>query len=406
MKKLTIISAGVGNLDYLTQEAKDIISNHKNIYVSEKRFFAFKELNPRIKLISYSKLEQTIDNSKKDIAIIVSGDYGFYSIAKTLIRIFSEKKEIQLINGINSMQYFASKLNFVYHDWVSLSLHGSNANKLLAYVSYNEKVFLITGGKSRANEVCQTLLNSGFENLNIFVGENLSYENERIIFGSLQEISKMEFDELTVMLIENPYFTKANQVLKDTDFVNSKIPVTKDVLRWALVNKLELAPNDIVYNIGAGAGDVSVEIATKVTSGLVYSFDNDETSIKTMERNKIQNGAFNIFNIKAFVPYFDEQFYEENQFLQPSKVLISGNYGELDKIFDWVLELNPYCKIVMTTSSLDNFLEAISCYKKFNIEPEITSMNISNVENTEKGYLFFAENPMFILSGEQELEEN
>lgn len=287
------------------------------------------------------------------------------------------------------------KLGMVYHDWVSLSLHGSNINKLPAYVSYNQKVFLITSSKYSVNKVCEILIDAGFSELNIFVGENLSYPEENISFGSLEEVAQADFEELTVMLIENPLFVDASSTSTEKNFIASKTPIHNDILRNSLVSKLQLNPTDIVYNIGAGSGDISVDIAKKVSSGLVYAFEEDELSFKAMQKNKIKNSTFNIFNFISETPFFENEYFK-NDILPPNKVLISSNFNNLQEIFEWILDLNPSCRFVLNANSLDKLNYSISCFEKLNVAPEVICLNSFNFKNNEG--IFLPQNPTFLVS--------
>lgn len=402
MKKLTIIGAGIGNPNLLTSEAIELISTHKNIYISEERFSHFKEINRRIKIISYSKLEETIASSEKDIAIIVTGDFGFFSIAKTLSRIFSQTKEIELISGISSMQYLASRLGMVYHDWITLSLHGSNINKLLGYVTYNEKVFIITGGHYGVKEVCEILLDAGFYDLNIFVGQNLSYDTEKIFSITLQEALQLDFDELNVMLIENPNFCIKEQILKQSDFFSSKFPVNDTILRSSIISKLELKPSDVVYNIGAYSGDITTDIAKKCYNSIVYAFDENEDCFKNMEKNKAITRCFNIFNFNQKTP----PDFENPNLLIPNKVLLSSSCSNYLEIFNWILTLTPVCKFVIHTSFLSNITDVLNCFKQFNATAEVSSISLNTIKDINNNSLFFAQNPVFLISGDIDLTQN
>ena len=59
--------------------------------------------------------------------------------------------------------------------------------------------------------------------------------------------------------------------MKDEAFIRGAIPMTKSEVRAVSVSRLELKPEDILYDVGAGTGSVSVEAALLIPRGRVYA---------------------------------------------------------------------------------------------------------------------------------------
>ena len=73
--------------------------------------------------------------------------------------------------------------------------------------------------------------------------------------------------------------------MRDEWFIRGKIPMTKSEVRSVSVSKLELEPDHIVYDIGAGTGSVSVEMALHVPNGHVYAFEQKEEGCELIRKN-------------------------------------------------------------------------------------------------------------------------
>ena len=135
--------------------------------------------------------------------MLVSGDVGFFSLAKTITGKLADC-ECRRYCGISSLVYFSQQLNIAWDDAKIVSMHGRNQN-LIAAVAQNSKVFSLTGGEHSPNQLCLKLCDHGMADVKVYVGENLSYPEEKITYGTAAEISKLEFPSLSVMMILNEH---------------------------------------------------------------------------------------------------------------------------------------------------------------------------------------------------------
>ena len=242
MEKLVIIGYGPGGEALLTDEAKTAISN------------AGRVLNTREMPLSdlLAKLGRPV---RESTAVLVSGDSGFFSVTKTIIKEYSELYEIKVTPGVGSIQYLSAKIKKPYDDAVLVSLHGRDCN-IVPKTTYNKKVFALTGGEGGVGEICRKLCRYGLGDVTISVGERLSYPDERLVTGKARELQDMDFDGLSVMYIENPSAADPHMPLNDADFIRADIPMTKEEIRWLSIQKLGVRPGDVVFDIGAGTGAV------------------------------------------------------------------------------------------------------------------------------------------------------
>lgn len=73
---------------------------------------------------------------------------------------------------------FSQQLNIAWDDAKIVSMHGRNQN-LIAAVAQNSKVFSLTGGEHSPNQLCRKLCDHGMADVKVYVGENLSYPEEK-----------------------------------------------------------------------------------------------------------------------------------------------------------------------------------------------------------------------------------
>jgi precorrin-6Y C5,15-methyltransferase (decarboxylating) len=214
-----LVGAGPGDLQLLTDQAREAIAK-ANIVIGAKRLLdSTTELigqKPRFALIKASEIVAQIEDlnansgtdggidGNSDIAVILSGDPGFYSGAKKLITAFKQRNwQYQVVNGISSLTYFAGCLGLGWDEMAVVSLHGRTAD-VVSSVQANDKVFFLTDSVMTAAVISQTLVDAGLPDYRVNVGERLSYPDQRITSGTAAELASLTFDTLTVVIIEKP----------------------------------------------------------------------------------------------------------------------------------------------------------------------------------------------------------
>jgi cobalt-precorrin-7 (C5)-methyltransferase len=178
-----------------------------DIIIGGRRNLDIFNLDSRRKMIIQSNLKEIVDFIKEHreqykISVLVSGDPGFYSMLNYLLRHF-DQQELEVIPGISSTQYLISRMKTCWQDAVLTSLHGRMDKDFLNTVRNHKKVILLTDNQYSPDKIARHLLEQGFLHKKITVGENLSYDDERIVEGSLQEIAEMRNFEMSVMVIED-----------------------------------------------------------------------------------------------------------------------------------------------------------------------------------------------------------
>ena len=201
MPQIYLIGIGMGNPDTLTVRAQRIIGQ-SDCLIGAKRMLESVE-NDRAVRISSIKNEEIVSailQQPQDsiISVLLSGDVGFYSAAKKLcgcIRQSIADTQLELICGISSLQYFCAKIETSWDDLKVISVHGRE-NNVPAAVQKFGKVFVLTGSNQTAGDVCKALCRYGLSDALVWVGEELSYPQEKISHGTAEELSGQIFSSI------------------------------------------------------------------------------------------------------------------------------------------------------------------------------------------------------------------
>lgn len=209
-----------------------------------------------------------------DAALVYSGDTGFYSGAAQLLpmlRAFGIS--CRVLPGLSSVQLLAAAVGRSWQEWKLVSAHGCACDPVAECMT-NKAVFFLTGGTETPATLCRKLAAAGMGAAHGVVGENLGTEAEAIRYGSAAELAGQSFAPLSVLLVENfdlPQFR--SQGWPDEAFLRGDVPMTKQEVRAAALAKLAVTPTDTLWDVGAGTGSVSVELALAAPKGRVYAVE-------------------------------------------------------------------------------------------------------------------------------------
>lgn len=394
--KVYIVGVGLGKEELLTAKAKQIIQKADMVLTTERLQKQFSHLNINSICMSITDIVQKVienKDSQSKICVLASGDVGFYSIANTLKTRISDV-QLEFVSGISSLQYLTSHMQIPYDDVKIMSMHGRE-NTVVPYVCYNKRVFVLTGGKYKVNHIINQLVDSGLSQVYVTIGENLSDEQERIVSGKAIDFVGVEFDNLAVMLIENSAFVKHYEVIMDEEFIRGKSPMTKECVRTISVSKLQIRPSDVVYDIGAGTGSVSIAMARNTYEGMVYAVEKEEYATELIEQNKMKFGAFNVSVVQGVAP-------DKMEELPPAdKVFIGGSTGNLEEILDMIYSKNEKAIIVVNAVTIETLAQSVDLFKKKSIEAEITCINVSDAQKFGNYNLMKAQNPVYVIKGQK-----
>ena len=391
MKEINIIGMGMSEKT-LTHEALELI-NEADILIGAKRLInEFAHLNKpsHNAYLSNDILEIIEKTDAQKIAILVSGDVGFYSAAEKLVDVLKEY-EPNLISGISSVSYFFAKCSLPWKNANLISCHGIDTN-IVSSVRRNEYTFALTG--KNIPELQKELVKYGFGDLKVWVGENLGSDEESIQETKVSQLGGREYSSLTVLIIENPDFdSRIRTGIDDEEFIRGKVPMTKSEVRAVCLSKLSLSPDDIAYDIGCGTGSVTIEMAFSAYDGKIYAFDKNEEAISLLEQNCQK---FHLDNVEAICGLAPECL---EGLPVPDVAFIGGSSGNMDEIVKYLYGLNSHMRFVITAISLENAMAALDSLKSVGIDGDIVQVAVSKGKKIADLHMLMAPNPILIING-------
>ena len=399
MLQVKVIGIGPGNPELLTGEAQKALATC-TLLAGDKRMLSQlessgKRLFPTIKTAELVEIAKAADPERDILGILVSGDVGFFSLAQTIAGKLPDCR-VERYCGISSLVYFAAKLGLAWEDARIISMHGRNQN-LVRAVRENKKVFALTGGENSVARLCAELTAHGLGALQVYAGESLSYSEEKLSRGTAAELAGQTFSSLAVMFVLNPQpvqaFSTRVHGLDDSLFLRGKAPMTKQEVRSVSISKLNPARDAVLYDVGAGTGSCSVEMALQASLGKVYALEQKEEALGLLAENKKLFGTENLEIVpgeaSASIPALPA----------PDGAFIGGSSGNMAAILDLLYAKNPACRIVINVIALETLAAVISYYQQ-KAGYTLDVVQIFAAENKKLGRynLMMAQNPIYVIT--------
>ncbi|HBF3051823.1 TPA: cobalt-precorrin-7 (C(5))-methyltransferase [Clostridioides difficile] len=197
---INIIGLGPGNLDYITKKGENLISTSDVLIGGKRNLESIKNFEGE-KIVLDSNLREIIEyinnNKEKQISIIASGDPLIYGIGRYLSKNI-DNKMLNVVSGISSLQYIFSKIYVDMNDIYITSSHGKVPD--FDYILSHKKVCMVTDSKIGPKQISREIIDRNLNKI-IVVGENLSYDNEKITIAKPEEIIRMDNFDMNVVVI-------------------------------------------------------------------------------------------------------------------------------------------------------------------------------------------------------------
>lgn len=342
------------------------------------------------------EVAELLQTSGAENAVLVySGDTGFYSGASSMM----EKLEAlgvraRVLPGLSSIQLLASALGRPWQGWNLVSAHGRTCDPV-AECMQGRPTFFLTGGSEDPATLCAQLEAEGFGDVQGVVGQCLGTPEEKLFRGSVKELAAGRFNSLSVLLVEAAeVLPRRAPGLPDEAFERGDVPMTKQEVRAAVLAKLAVRPEDILWDVGAGTGSVSVELALAAPRGRVYAVECRPEGCALIKANREKFRTRNLVLVEGLAPA------ALSDLPAPDAVFIGGSKGSLAAIVDAALDKNPDARICVSAIALESLSAAVAALTAQGRTVQVSQIAVSRAKAVGGLHLMMAQNPIYLITGE------
>ena len=393
--RILVVGLTAGGRDGLTSRSMARISAADLLVGGRRHLSYFPEFSGETVAIA-ADMEQIVQRllqaqAKGEKAVVLaSGDPLCYGIGSTLRRAFSADA-LEIIPAPTAYQLAFAALGEPWHDAALLSAHARPLDVVVQGVLAAPKAAILTDNQQTPWVIAQALLAAGLlASSQCAICENLGGSEERIVRTTLDEV-EANYAALNVFVVWNHtnHKSRITPGLPDDALTTSANQITKREVRLLALAELALRPHEVLWDIGAGSGSVSIEAARAVPNAQVYAVEKRAELLEHMEENVRRFPASNLQVHQGIAPDACAEW------PRPDAIFVGGSGGQLDAIVQTAKErLSTGGRLVLNLATIDNLQAA----RQLLPDATINQVQISRGVPIQEMLRFQAMNPVFMVT--------
>jgi precorrin-6Y C5,15-methyltransferase (decarboxylating) len=409
---INVVGIGLRGAEGLTSETREILDRATVLVGSDRQLGYFPDHRARkIILGNISEAIQDVNREFKrgeSIVILASGDPLFFGIGRLLLeRIPSDR--LRFYPHLSSVQLACNRLKISWQDVKVISVHGRGLEELTEALQKGiPKIALLTDTENNPASLARFYRSLSLPVIyDFWICEELEGDREKITYFSSEEIDRWEdstFSNLNITILirrESQEFLQKLPLFGIPDRAFFSFPdrpslMTKREIRIAILGELDLQPDLVIWDIGAGTGSVSIEIARLCPRGKIYAIEKTAMGVTLIEKNGQRFEVNNIIPVQANAPD------RLSDLPAPDRVFIGGSGGRLPEILSICGErLKPGGKIVLALATIEHLSECCNWFTEQDWRYELLQVQINRSVSVGKFTRWSPLNPVTLVTAKR-----
>lgn len=364
MTPIQVVGVGLDGGLGLSQPILDLIDGAQLLLGSDRHLSYFPNAGAeRYNLADLSgglaRLQRWLaQGSSGQAVVLTSGDPLCFGLGRLLLA-HLPATSLTFHPQVSAIQLAFSRLKLPWQGATLISAHGRSADLLIAALRRgDELIAVLTDATHNPAQLGQLILSLGLaHSYRLWVCENLGDPQERLYDMTPLTVQQHTFAALNVVVLQrqagpqpSPHLPLLG--LPDESFACfSDRPglITKRDIRIQILADLALQPDQVLWDIGAGTGSVSIEINRLCPQSRVYAIEKTLAGIALIQQNRQNLGNTHLYPIHGAAPLVLETLPD------PHRVFIGGSGGHLTAILDACSQrLRPQGQIVLALATLEH----------------------------------------------------
>ncbi len=349
-----------------------------------------------------------------NVVVLATGDPLCHGIGRYLINKLGGDA-CEVIPNVSTLQLAFARLGLTWQNAAICSAHSKDAGEwspdagpdhglypILQTVQNNDLVALFTSPQNTPDRIARMLIAAGLgDAFNMSVAEALLMDDENILRDlSLAEAARRHFASPNVVILQRQRKDQSVLMgLADHQFAQRKPDkglITKREVRAVSLARLQLRPDSIVWDIGAGSGSVGLEAARLCPRGYVYAIEKNEADVAITQQNRQQMAVTNYQIQHGKAPDHLAGWPD------PDAVFFGGSGGELAELIELCLSrLKGDGWLVMNFVTLENLSLATQTLTALDAQWDVTQLQANRSQPILHMHRMAAQNPVWIVCAQR-----
>ena len=294
--------AGLGAEALSALEAADLVIGSKRLLALAPGFGAERREWP-------SPFDPLIDDLLKHhsghVAVLASGDPLNYGVArKILARI--PLAEVRVIPNVSALSLAAARMGWSLPDCDTLTVHGRSPANVEPFMQPGARLIILTDGDESVREVARRLVRRGFGESPMTALEAMGGPDERRIDFTAGQVPEASFGPLLTLTVACRASADAQVLARipglPDDAFDHDGQLSKREVRAVTLAALSPAPDQLLWDVGAGSGSIAIEWLRAVRGTRAIAFERHPERIEAIARNADRLGAPRLEIVAGSVP--------------------------------------------------------------------------------------------------------
>ena len=373
---LSIIGIGEDGLDGLGTEARRRIAEAEVVFGGKRHLaLAAEEIKGESRPWPSpfdSEMREVLALRGRKVCVLTSGDPFLHGVGTTLARQVSAQ-EMRTIPAPSAFSLAASRLGWALPDIETISLHGKSIDLIRPLLHPGTRILALTSDADGPAAIAKLLTELGFGPSLLTILEVLGGPDERLLTMRADHVMPERINPLNVLAVElasagPTSLTSLSPGLPESLFEHDG-QITKREIRAVTMSSLAPLRGELLWDIGAGSGSVSIEWMLRHPSMRAIAIEAAAERAERIRRNASSLGVPGLVVVKGTAP-------QALAGLPTPDAIFIGGGGSEAGVIDAALEaLKPGGRLVANAVTLE--MEAVLIARRAELGGELIRLAVS-----------------------------
>ncbi len=334
------------------------------------------------------------------IVLLASGDPNLFGIGGSLLRRHG-RAAVEVEPAVSSLQLALARAGVPAAGAALLSAHGRPLAAAVGPARHARRAALLTDPEHDPAAVVRALAAAGVEgDARVVVAERLGGPEERVREGTVAKPPPGPYDPLAVVVLERSAAAGPGLGAPESAYAHESGLITKAEVRAVVLAALDVAAEDVVWDLGSGSGSVAVEAGRMAGWGAVYAVERDPDRAAVLERNLARHGSWNVEVVRA------EAKEAMARLPAPDAVFIGGGGAALGRLVEGAVaalrrrRAGVPGRLVAALATLESTLDAVEACRRLDLGWRLAQVQVSRARAVGSRLGWEALNPVQVLAAE------